>query len=232
MGWETAVKLTAMSRLNKLFLEPVNTITHLIGALASLLGLVLLIFLTWDTPYKMISLAIYGICQVVLYIASCLLHGVHTTPKWNYFFNRLDHMAIFAMIAGVYTPIAYNLIPDPWRWRTLVFVWSFAFFGMVLKMFKRRIHGFFNAVIYLLMAWGVVMPVLLLFDVTALFSPIGLWLLLGGGLIYSVGFFIYYFEKPDPWPTILGHHEIWHLFVMAASGLHFLFMLIEVVPAA
>lgn len=220
-----------MSRLNNLFLEPVNTITHLIGAIGALIGLILLVLLTRQTPAKMITLAIYGICQLVLYISSCLLHGVRTTPKWNFFFNRLDHMAIFAMIAGVYTPIAYNLLPAPWHSWTLIFVWTFAFVGMGFKLINRRIHGFLNAAIYLLMSWGAVVPILFIFDVRTLFSPIGLQLLIAGGFIYTVGFVIYYLEKPDPWPSILGHHEIWHLFVMAASFLHFLFMLVEIVPA-
>lgn len=220
-----------MSRLQKIFLEPANTITHIIGAIGALAALIVLLYSTWPTPAKMITLGIYATGQLLLYVASCLLHGVRTTPKWNYFFNRLDHMAIFLMIAGVYTPIAYHLFPNPWRWAMLIFVWTFAIVGMSFKLFNTRIHGFFNVAIYLLMSWGAVVPVLLFIDLTEIISLRGLQLLIGGGVVYTIGFIIYYFEKPNPWPQVLGHHEIWHIFVMVASGLHFLFMFWEVVPA-
>lgn len=219
-----------MERLERLFLEPVNTITHLIGAVGAFIGLLLLIRLTYTMPTKMISLAIYGSCQLLLYVSSCLLHGLRTTPKWNFFFNRLDHAAIFLMIAGVYTPIAYNLVPSPERWFLLTAVWVIASIGIFFKLYNRKIHGFLNASIYLLISWGAVLPIIIFFDITTLISRVGLILLISGGFIYSIGFIIYYWEWPDPWPSILGHHEIWHLFVMTASFLHFYFMLWEIVP--
>lgn len=220
-----------MRRLEKIFLEPVNTLTHLIGALASIVGLLLLVDLTAATPVKMFTLIVYGVCQTFLYVASSLLHGVRTTPKMSFFFNRLDHAAIFFMIAGVYTPIAYNLLPVMWRWPMLLAVWTVALVGAGFKFYRQRIHGFFNAAIYVIMSWGVVVPLLLFLDLGSLFSQSGLLLLLAGGIIYTAGFFVYYFEWPDPWPKVLGHHEIWHLFVLSGSFCHFLFMLWEVVPA-
>ena len=220
-----------MPRLEEIVLEPVNTLTHLIGAVGSLIGLIFLIRLTIDFPAKMITLMIYGLCQLSLYTASCLLHGVRTTPKWNYFLNRLDHMAIFLMIAGVYTPILYHFLPDPWRWLFLALVWGLSFTGVGIKLFKYKIHGFLNVSIYLLLSWGVVVPIVLYFDIMTRLSTTGLALLLSGGIVYTIGFCIYYFERPDPWPKVLGHHEIWHIFVLVASFLHFLFILKEVVPA-
>lgn len=220
-----------MTQLEKVFLEPINTITHLIAALAATVGLFWLIALTADEPAKMVSLIVYGVCQIFLFISSSLLHGVRTTPKWNFFFNRLDHAAIFFMIAGVYTPIAFNLLPPPWREGTLAVVWSTVVIGAVFKFYNQRIHGFFNAIIYVLMSWGVVLPLILFLDIQTIFTQQGLRLLIIGGVIYTAGFFIYYLEWPNPWPKWLEHHEIWHLFVMAASFAHFLFMLQEVVPA-
>ncbi|MEM7331803.1 MAG: hemolysin III family protein [Chloroflexota bacterium] len=219
-----------MNKLKEIFHEPMNTLTHLVGAIGALIGLIYCLYLVWGTPDKMITLTIYGFAQLILYVASCLLHGVRTTHQWNFFFNRLDHMAIFLMIAGVYTPIVYHFLDNPWRWLILGFVWLFAIVGMGFKLVNREIHGFFNASIYVLMSWGTAVPILLFFDVSELFSQRGLGFLLGGGLVYTIGFIIYYLEKPDPWPEILGHHEIWHLFVIGGSLFHFLFMLTEVVP--
>ncbi len=220
-----------MTRLNQIFYEPINTITHLIGALGALVGLIILLNRARGMPAMVITFSIYGLAQLLLYLASCLLHGVKASHRWHFFLNRIDHMAIFSMIAGVYTPILYHLLPDPWRWYLLVFVWLFAFIGMGFKLLNRHIHGFYNASIYLLMSWGTAVPIIIFFDVNTLFSQQGLWLVLGGGIIYSLGFVIYFFEKPDPFPGILGHHEIWHLFVMGGSFLHFLFILTEVAPS-
>jgi hemolysin III len=145
--------------------------------------------------------------------------------------NRLDHAAIFLMIAGTYTPIIYNLFPESWRWPTLFGYWLVAIGGILYKVFSAKIHSAFNKIIYPILSWGGVIPAVLA-SREALLVPIsGLALLLLGGLIYMAGFIIYYRQQPDPWPNVLGHHEIWHLFVLAGSFFHFLFMLFFIVPA-
>jgi hemolysin III len=102
--------------------------------------------------------------------------------------------------------------------------------GMGYKLLSRRIHGFFNVSIYLLLSWGIGLPIVLFTNIIHIVPYWGLFLIALGGLIYSLGFIIYYLERPDPWPKIFGHHEIWHLFVMGGSLCHFLFMLLVVVP--
>jgi hemolysin III len=219
-----------MRFLRQHLLEPVNALTHLVGAVASFAGLFLLLDLTWENGSKMLSMFIYGSSMVFLYAVSALLHGVKTTDENRMWLNRLDHMAIFLLIAGTYTPIAYNLFPDPWRWGVLITVWLIVLMGSSYKLFSTQIHGFLNTSIYIFLGWGSVLPLLLASNLLFSIPLRGLLLLLTGGLIYTIGFVVYWYRRPDPWPGRLGHHEIWHLFVLAGSLCHFLFIRIYVVP--
>jgi hemolysin III len=136
--------------------------------------------------------------------------------------NRLDHMAIFLLIAGTYTPIVANLFPRHWRMPILAAVWLAALLGMSYKVLSQRIHGFFQVSIYLILGWGGAVPLGLALQLRPVLPLHGLGLLLLGGLIYSGGFLVYYLQRPDPWPRVFGHHEIWH----------YLFMLLYIVPSA
>lgn len=228
---ETAVKLTRMKLLRRYFLEPMSMLTHLIGAVAALIGTLLLLWVTRQTPEKFVTMLIYGGSMVLLYSASSLFHGVKLPEPRRMWLNRLDHMSIFALIAGTYTPIVAAFFPRPWREVTLAFVWSVAVLGMLYKLLSPRIHGFFNASVYMALGWGGVLPLFFASQIVPRIPPGGLALLLLGGLIYSAGFVIYYWQRPDPWPNFFGHHEIWHLFVLGGSLCHFLFMLLIVAPA-
>lgn len=219
-----------MKTLEKYLYEPMNALTHFVGLVGSIFGLWLLLRATWGETGKSISLAVYGLSMIVLFSASTLLHGLRTTPKIHYRLNRLDHAAIFLVIAGTYTPILYNLFSDPWRWRILTAVWLIAIVGIAFKLFSLKIHSFFNASIYLIISWGGALPLALTTNLIHRIPHSGLLLLLIGGCIYSLGFIIYYLEKPDPWPGWLGHHELWHVFVLGGSFCHFLFMYNVVVP--
>lgn len=219
-----------MTTLNRIFHEPINTLTHLLGVIASIVGLIPLLLLTRHDGTKMLSLLIYGVSMIALYTASSLLHGVKANSALHMRLNRLDHVAIFLLIAGTYTPIAYNIFPPAWRWWVLGFVWLVTAVGSAYKLFSPRIHGPINASIYLILSWGAALPLFLVVNIMELISSVGFFLLLTGGLIYTVGFIVYYFEKPDPWPDVFGHHEIWHLFVLGGSLCHYLFMLLVVVP--
>ena len=220
-----------MKGLSQIFYEPVSTITHVLGAVASLLGTTWLVWLVWWDWPKVAALLLYGVCMTAMYCASSLLHGIKPRPRLRFQLNRLDHMSIFLVIAGTYTPIVGTFFPPVWRWPILLTVWLIAIVGMAYKQFSRRIHGFMNASIYLIISWGGVLPLILAGNASRWLPLGGLLLLLFGGLIYSVGFVVYYRRWPDPWPEKFGHHELWHLFVLGGSLCHFLFMLWYVVPA-
>jgi hemolysin III len=220
-----------VTTLERFFYEPWSALTHLAAAVATLPGVVLLVSLARHEPGKMISLLVYGLSLFILFLASFLLHGVKATPALHLWLNRFDHSAIFLLIAGTYTPIVYNLFPASWRWPLLVLIWFVAASGTLFKLTSARIHGFLNVSIYVVLAWGGAVPLLLSLELVPVLSVPGLRLLLCGGLIYSVGFVVYYVRRPDPWPATFGHHEIWHLFVIGGSLAHYLFMLWYVVPA-
>jgi hemolysin III len=223
--------MIARSGLRRYLLEPASALTHLAGALAALLATVLLLYLTRDQPAKMASMAIYGASMVLLFTASTLLHGVILPDERRMWLNRLDHAAIFLLIAGTYTPIVYNLLPAAWGLPLLGAVWGLTLLGMVYKLLSPRIHGFLNASVYPILAWAGVIPAILAYRIEPFVPAGGLVLLLLGGLIFMLGFVIYYLRRPDPWPDTFGHHELWHLAVMAGVACHFIFMLLYVVPA-
>lgn len=219
-----------MAKLEQHFLEPMSMLTHLVGALASLIGMAILAWLTWHNWPKLITMLIYGGSMTALYTASTLFHGIKIPEAERMWLNRLDHMAIFLLIAGTYTPIVYALFPDPWRWLSLSLVWSVALLGMAYKLFSPKIHGFFNSSIYVFLSWGGAVPLFFAANTLTRLPWRGFTLLLLGGLVYSIGFIVYYWQRPNPWPGVFGHHELWHLFVMGGSLCHYLFILFYVVP--
>lgn len=220
-----------MTRLEKLLREPLSALTHLFAVGLAFAGTVILVALTRHEPGKMVSLLVYGATLIALFAASTLLHGLKASDRVQNWLNRIDHMAIFLLIAGTYTPIVYNLTAQPQRWVILFFVWAIALLGMLFKMLSTRIDGFFSVLIYVLLAWGGAVPLLATLLPAFPLSWGGLLLLVIGGLIYSGGFVIYYTRRPDPWPRVFGHHEIWHLCVIGGSLCHYLFILVDVVPA-
>jgi hemolysin III len=219
-----------MLTLNRYLREPINSLTHLAGALVSITGCILLIILTWGQTTKVIALGIFGLSLVFLYTTSALYHGIYLPDKKIMWLNRLDHVAIFLLIAGTYTPIVAILFPPVWRTVILVVIWTATILGIIYKIVSKRIHGVINASLYLIISWAGAIPAILLSQLRPVFSTGGFRLILLGGLIYTAGFFIYIRKRPNPWPNIFGHHEIWHLFVLGGSLCHFLFMLFYIVP--
>jgi hemolysin III len=216
--------------LNRYLYEPISSLTHIAGAIAAASGSIMLIILTWGEAVKMLSLGIFGVSMVTLYTVSALFHGIKLPEKKRMWLNRLDHGAIFLLIAGTYTPIVAVLYPSGWRMGTMIVIWLSVLVGILYKLFSKRIHGFLNASIYPVVSWAGVVPVLFFAQIKAVFSGGGIWLVALGGMIYMAGFFIYLFKKPDPWPDLFGHHEIWHLFVLGGTLCHYLFMVLYIVP--
>jgi hemolysin III len=218
----------ADSGLRRYLLEPVSALTHLAAAFAALLGTLLLLYLARGQAAKMITLAVYGLSMILLFSASTLLHGIKLPQHRRMWLHRLDHVAIFLLIAGTYTPIIYNLLPAAWGLPLLLAIWALALLGMAYKLFSPRIHGLFNASAYPVLAWAGVLPAALAYRVEPFVPAAGLALLFVGGMIYMLGFVVYYLRRPDPWPAVFGHHEIWHVLVMAGSFCHFAFMALYV----
>ncbi len=210
--------------------EPVNTFTHLAGFLAAIPGLVALLYMSAGDPAKRVGMAIYGSSLVLVFLASTLFHYFGHGPRGNAWLRRFDHTAIFLMIAGSYTPALLLLLDGAWRVTMLSLVAAFALCGVLFKLMWINAPDWLGVTIYLAMGWLFLIPAPLIIPKL---STVALALLVTGGAAYTVGAFVYLFNRPNPWPGRLGSHEIWHLFVLAGAAAHFglVWQLLPLVPA-
>jgi hemolysin III len=209
--------------LNEKLREPMNGFTHFIGLILSVIGTILLINLTLN-PYKpahLISFLIFGMAMIFLYSTSTLYHWLKLSEPRVKKLRKVDHIMIFIYIAATYTPICIVVLHGTLGLSLLIAIWLFALGGITIKLFWMNAPRWLSTVIYVLMGWSSVIAIYPLINIL----PMGalLWLL-AGGLFYTVGAIIYAVKKPDPYPRVLGFHEIFHLFVMAGSFSHFWLM--------
>ncbi len=200
------------------FREPVNGFSHLGGALLALIGLIGLIAATWQTPGKMISLFIYGASLVLIYSASSALHLTHGSERTLDVLNRIDHAAIYVLIAGTYTPFCYNLLSGAWRWGMLILVWGLAAAGAIYMLIFLGKSRWLMTFLYLAMGWVALIGAP---HILATLPGGAIALLAAGGIVYTVGAIIFALEKPNL-HRYFGYHELWHVFVMVASAIQFL----------
>lgn len=190
-----------------------NAITHGIGAMLSVAALVILIFVASrnGNVWHVVSFSIYGSSLILLYLSSTLYHSFTTVHLKN-FFQRLDHISIFLLIAGTYTPILLTSIRGVWGWTIFGIIWGLAITGAVIRaIYLTRFRKLMVAV-YLLMGW---MFVFAAKQIYLNLPPISLLFLILGGIAYSTGVIFYM------WRKLPYSHGIWHLFVLAGSILHF-----------
>lgn len=200
--------------------EPVNGFTHFIGILFSILATVLMINATINPlkPYHLISFCIFGAGMFLLYTSSTLYHWLKLSEEGTKTLRRVDHIMIFILIAATYTPICLVPLRDTIGYGVLAGIWGTAIIGAIFKIFWLTAPRWLSTAIYLLMSWLAVfisIPLFKLLQVEAI-----IWLLLGG-VFYTVGAIIYGMKKPNPYPGILGFHEIFHIFVLLGSFSHF-----------
>jgi hemolysin III len=193
--------------------EWANSLTHGLGAVLSIAGLVIMVVLATlhGDAWHIVSSAIFGATLIMLYSASTLYHAIQS-PRIRAIMQRLDHIAILYLIAGTYTPFTLVTLRGPWGWTLFGVVWGLTLFGTVIHLTQlRRFHGLMVG-LYLVMGWSVVVAMKPL--ISAL-PTAGLWLLIGGGLSYTLGV-VFYIRESLPF-----NHAIWHLFVLAGSVMHF-----------
>lgn len=199
-------------RIQSPFEEKLNATSHAIGALFGIAALVLLIiFNTEKTDWSLFSVIVYGISIIVLFTASTFYHAVKGEKRKHYF-RIVDHISIYILIAGTYTPVCLITLNESLGFTIFWVVWGIAAFGVILKLFFTGRFEVFSTLLYLIMGW------LIVFDFTNLSNLIGsngILLLFAGGLAYTVGIVFYAIEK------IPYNHVIWHLFVLAGAIFHF-----------
>lgn len=200
--------------------ERLNAFTHAIGALFGIAALVLLIvFNSHKTSWSLFSVIVYGISIIILFSASTLYHSVKSERKKHYF-RIIDHISIYLLIAGTYTPVLLITLSESNGWTLFWVVWGIAAFGVVLKLFFTGRFELFSTLLYLVMGW------LIVFDFSNLSEIIGsdgILFLFAGGLSYTVGILFYAIQK------IPYNHVIWHLFVLAGAMFHFFMIFFYVI---
>ncbi len=200
--------------------ELLNAYTHGLGALLGIAGLILLLLKNnSEVPFSTFSVLVYGISIIVLFSASTLYHSVKKERQKHYF-RIVDHISIYFLIAGTYTPVLLITLADTRGWILFWVVWGIAAFGVILKLFFTGRFEVFSTLLYLLMGW------LIIFDFGNLSEAIGpngiLWLFIGG-LSYTIGIVFYAIQK------IPYNHVIWHLFVLGGALGHFFMIYLFVV---
>ena len=202
--------------------EPVNSLTHWAGAILALAGLVALLIVGWSTPAKIVSLLIYGLSLIAMFSASATYHMVKAKDKVLLTLRKIDHSAIYLLIAGTYTPFCVNAFEGFWKWGLLSIVWSLAAIGIVVKVFYIKAPRWLNAGIYVAMGWlcvGAAGQML-----AALPVWVFTWLIIGG-VVYTLGAVVYITKLFNFWPGIFGFHEVWHIFVLLAAAAHYVAVL-------
>lgn len=202
--------------------EPVNSLTHWAGAVLALIGLIALLIVGSDTSAKLISLLIYGVSLIFLFSASATYHMVQVKENVLEIFRKLDHAAIYCLIAGTYTPFCVNAFSGFWNWGLLSIIWTLALIGIITKLFYIRAPRWLNAGIYLVMGW------LCISAIGQMLALLPVWVLswlIVGGLLYTFGAIIYITKIFNFVPGTFGFHEIWHIFVLLAAAAHFVAVL-------
>ena len=200
--------------------EHLNSLTHAIGAMLGVAGLVLLlVYYNASIQSGLFSVLVYGISIIVLFLASTFYHAVRRR-KLKDILRMVDHMSIYLLIAGTYTPVLLLMLNNSKGWLLFWIVWGIAAFGIILKLFFTGRFELFSTLLYLVMGWMIV------FDFSALVELMptnGLIFLIAGGLSYTLGIVFYIFER------IPFNHVIWHLFVLGGAVCHFFMIFFYVI---
>lgn len=207
--------------------EPFNGLTHLAAAIASIAGLIVLALIVEGDFAKRLSIWVYGLALVAMFAASGAYHSIRTSPRVISWLRRIDHSAIFVLIAGTYTPITLKYFHGTPKLLLLGSVWAIAAVGIAIKLGGLALPRRASAGIYLAMAW------LALAGAGTILSSIpvpGLIWLGSGGAFFTIGAVIYATKWPDPYPGRFGFHELWHVFVVLGALSHFVLIAAYVAP--
>lgn len=206
--------------------EPFNAWSHLVGLLLAAAGTMVLLRLA-DGTSETIAFGIYGATLLLLYGASTVYHAVPAPPARLRALKTLDHIAIYFLIAGTYTPVSLLTLDDVWGWSLLGSVWAIAGAGIPFKI------RYLDAPVWLSTATYLAMGHLALLAAGPIVREVGaggLAWLAAGGVAYTVGAVIFTRERPDPLPHRFGFHGLWHILVLLGSACHYAFMVLYLLP--
>ncbi|OFI07012.1 hemolysin-III related [Clostridium acetireducens DSM 10703] len=200
--------------------DPVSGLTHLLGVILSIIGLIALIKIANfknDNIYIMSSL-VFGISLILLYTASSIYHLLNVSKKISNVLRRIDHMMIYILIAGTYTPICLIGINNRFGKGFLIFIWIIAILGIFQKVFWFNAPRIISTCMYIMMGWmsiALFVPLIKCIEINGI-----MWLVIGG-VLYSIGGIVYALKWPLTNAKYFGFHEIFHIFVLLGSWCHF-----------
>jgi hemolysin III len=201
--------------------ERFSFLSHAVGAALAAVGLALLV-LRAEGALAVTASAVYGATLVLLLTASSLHHAIHpAAPAGHRALHLLDHLSIFLLIAGTYTPVSLLGFPPAWGWSIFGAVWGLAVAGTLVRILWWHAPRWLYTGFYVAMGWTAVVAIAPLLEA---FPPPALLLMLAGGVAYTAGAVVYARKRPDPWPRWLGFHGLWHVFVLVGAGLHYAFV--------
>jgi hemolysin III len=198
--------------------EPFNGLSHLGGAIAAFFGLIFLLGISGNGPARILSVLVYGLSLIGMFSASAVYHLADVKPRALAILRKIDHSAIYLLIAGTYTPFCINAFSGFFRWGMLAIIWTIALAGVLVKVFYVGAPRWLNALVYVIMGW---LCVLAAGQIRLAISPFTLICLVIGGVIYTLGALIYATRRFDFVPGKFGFHEVWHIFVLLGAAAHF-----------
>ena len=211
--------------------DPGSAITHFIGMMMALFASTPLLIRAANNPDRihLISLAVFITSMVLLYMASTVYHTLNLAERSNRRLRKIDHMMIFVLIAGSYTPVCLVVLGNAAGYRLCALVWGIALAGILIKAFWITCPKWFSSLLYIAMGW---VCVLAFTQILNSLPPAAFGWLLAGGIIYTIGGIIYALKLPifNSRHKNFGSHEIFHLFVMGGSICHFIMMYVFVAP--
>jgi hemolysin III len=210
--------------------EPVNGLTHLGGAILGFFGMIALLNLSRGDALKVASILAYCLGLMAMFLASGIYHSAIVRPAVLQTLRKIDHSAIFLLIAGTYTPFCLLAFTGFWHWGLLALIWAIAAIGIVVKVFYIKSPRWLHTGIYVVMGWLCVMAAPQMPSVLPAAAMV--WLFVGG-VIYTLGAVVYATKTLDFVPGKFGFHEVWHIFVLLGALAHFIaIMTLLVIPAA
>lgn len=211
-----------MAKKNRRSEEWWNTFTHGAGAVLSVaaLGAMLTYSILNGNALHIAASVVFGFSLILLYTASTMYHAV-SSLRWKRILQRVDHLCIYLLIAGTYTPVALLGLKGAWGWAIFSLIWAFAAAGFIFKFSPLRYNQKISLTLYALMGWLIVIAIK---PMVSNLSTEMLLYILGGGLCYTGGIYFYAKEK------IPYNHAIWHVFVLGGSALHFTGIFLYLIP--
>jgi hemolysin III len=207
--------------------EPVSACSHGAWLMMSIPSTIFLLRSTRNDRAKQLSMLVFGVSLSLCYGGSALFHGVQGSKQRIALFSQIDHIGIYVLIAGTYTPLAWNLLHGRWRLATLGLAWLAALAGSLLHCKLANVPNEVSTALYLVMGWGAIFCYA---EISRKLSNRDLFPLLLGGCFYTVGAALNVLHWPTIAPGVVGSHEVFHILVMCGSVAHFWFMLRVVAP--